>query len=181
MQRAAPDIGAVGFLRQGFVIEDSDTDALPAVSAPSDLQRRLWMKSIHRDLVKIRALIEAIKEAKIAGYINPVIADWVLEELKEATGWSRERLGYRDGEFGWRTMPARGCGKRQCPAIVVDAGQRSRRESFWGSGGWLRCLRRSYLHLLEHVLCRACGKIEELFRLLGRLSCKFLEKLSVQF
>ena len=44
------------------------------------------MKTIHRDLVKIRALIEAIKEAKIEGYINPVIADWVLEELKEATG-----------------------------------------------------------------------------------------------
>ena len=35
------------------------------------------MKSIHRDLVKIRALIEAIKEAKIAGYVNPVLADWV--------------------------------------------------------------------------------------------------------
>ena len=44
------------------------------------------MKSIHRDLVKIRALIEAIKEAKKAGYINPVVADWVLEELKEGTG-----------------------------------------------------------------------------------------------
>jgi hypothetical protein len=38
------------------------------------------MKSIHRDLAKIRALIEAIKEAKIAGYVNPVAADWVLEE-----------------------------------------------------------------------------------------------------
>jgi hypothetical protein len=43
------------------------------------------MKRIHRDPVKIRALIEAIKEAKIAGYINPVLADWVLEELKEGT------------------------------------------------------------------------------------------------
>ena len=53
--------------------------------------------------------------------------------------------------------------------------------SFWGSGGWLHCLRRSCLHLLEHVLSRACGKIEELFRLLGRLSSKFLEELSVQF
>jgi hypothetical protein len=44
------------------------------------------MKSIHRDLAKIRALIEAIKEAKIAGYVNPVVADWVLEELKQGTG-----------------------------------------------------------------------------------------------
>ena len=44
------------------------------------------MKSIHRDLAKIRSLIEVIKEAKKAGYINPVIADWVLEELKEETG-----------------------------------------------------------------------------------------------
>jgi uncharacterized protein YfeS len=44
------------------------------------------MKSIHRDLVKIRVLIEAIKEAKIAGYVNPVLADWALEELKQGTG-----------------------------------------------------------------------------------------------
>ena len=44
------------------------------------------MKSMHRDLAKIRALIEAIKAAKTAGYINPVLADWVLEELKEGTG-----------------------------------------------------------------------------------------------
>ena len=44
------------------------------------------MKSVHPDPAKIRALIEAIKEAKRAGYINPVLADWVLEELKEATG-----------------------------------------------------------------------------------------------
>ena len=43
------------------------------------------MKSIQRDLVKIRPLIDAIKEAKKAGYINPVIADWILEELREAT------------------------------------------------------------------------------------------------
>src|SRR5438445_4088400 len=43
------------------------------------------MKPVNRDLVKIRKLIEAIKEAKIAGYINPVVADWVLEELKEGT------------------------------------------------------------------------------------------------
>lgn len=43
------------------------------------------MKSIHRDLVKIRALVQAIKEAKLAGYINPVVADWVLEELEEET------------------------------------------------------------------------------------------------
>ena len=43
------------------------------------------MKPIHRDPVKIRALIEAINEARIAGYINPVLADWVLEELKEGT------------------------------------------------------------------------------------------------
>jgi hypothetical protein len=41
------------------------------------------MKSIRRDLVKIRTLIEAIKEAKMAGYVNPVLADWVLKELKE--------------------------------------------------------------------------------------------------
>jgi hypothetical protein len=34
---------------------------------------------------KICALIEAIKEAaKIAGYVNPVVADWVLE-LKQGT------------------------------------------------------------------------------------------------
>jgi hypothetical protein len=44
------------------------------------------MKSVHLDLVKIRALIEAIKEARITGYINPVLADWVLEELKQGTG-----------------------------------------------------------------------------------------------
>ena len=44
------------------------------------------MKSIQRDLAKIRALIEAMKEAKMAGYVNPVLADWVLEELKQATG-----------------------------------------------------------------------------------------------
>ena len=44
------------------------------------------MKPLHRDLVKIRALTEAIKEAKIAGYINPVLADWILEELKEGIG-----------------------------------------------------------------------------------------------
>jgi hypothetical protein len=43
------------------------------------------MKSAHRDLVKIRALIEAIKEARTAGYMNPVLADWVLEELKQGT------------------------------------------------------------------------------------------------
>ena len=43
------------------------------------------MKSIHRDMPKIRALIEAITEAKLAGYINPVVAAWVLEELKEGT------------------------------------------------------------------------------------------------
>ena len=35
---------------------------------------------------KIRALIDAIKEAKIAGYINPVLAGWVLEELKQGAG-----------------------------------------------------------------------------------------------
>jgi len=40
------------------------------------------MKTLQRDLVKVRALIEAIKEAKIEGYVNPVIADWVLDELK---------------------------------------------------------------------------------------------------
>jgi hypothetical protein len=44
------------------------------------------MQLIQRDLVKIRALIEAIKEAKIAGYINPVVADWVLEELTQGPG-----------------------------------------------------------------------------------------------
>ena len=67
----------------------ADTDAL---SAFISVTAALWlcngdceMKPIHRDPVKIRALIEAIKEAKIAGYINPVLADWVLEELKEGT------------------------------------------------------------------------------------------------
>jgi hypothetical protein len=44
------------------------------------------MQLIQRDLVKIRALIEAIKEAKIAGYINPVVADWVLAELTQGPG-----------------------------------------------------------------------------------------------
>ncbi len=43
------------------------------------------MDSIPRDAAKIRTLIDAIKEAKIAGYINPVLADWVLEELKQGT------------------------------------------------------------------------------------------------
>ena len=85
MQWAAPDIGAVGFLRQGFVIEDGDTDALRDESAPLICNGDCEMKSIHRDLVKIRALIEAIKEAKIAGYVNPVLADWVLEELQHGT------------------------------------------------------------------------------------------------
>jgi hypothetical protein len=33
------------------------------------------MKSAHHDPVKIRALIEAIKEAKKGGYLNPVLAD----------------------------------------------------------------------------------------------------------
>jgi hypothetical protein len=41
------------------------------------------MKSINPDAAKIRALMEAIKEAKKAGYLNPVLAEWVLEELKE--------------------------------------------------------------------------------------------------
>ena len=40
------------------------------------------MKSINSDPAKIHALIEAIKEAKKAGYLNPVLADWVLQELK---------------------------------------------------------------------------------------------------
>ena len=66
-----------------------DTDALPAfISVTAALllcNGDCEMKPIHRDPVKIRALIEAIKEAKIAGYINPVLADWVLEELKEGT------------------------------------------------------------------------------------------------
>jgi hypothetical protein len=44
------------------------------------------MNSIPRDAAKIRALIDAIKEAKTAGYINPVLAGWVLEELKQGTG-----------------------------------------------------------------------------------------------
>lgn len=44
------------------------------------------MKSMDRDLVKIRGLTEAIKAAKIAGYVNPVLADWVLEELKQGPG-----------------------------------------------------------------------------------------------
>jgi hypothetical protein len=44
------------------------------------------MNSIPRDAAKIRALIDAIKEAKIAGYINPVLAGWVLEELKQGAG-----------------------------------------------------------------------------------------------
>ena len=43
------------------------------------------MKSVNRDLVKSRELIEAIKEAKIAGYIKPVAADWVLELVRQAT------------------------------------------------------------------------------------------------
>ena len=43
------------------------------------------MKTLQRDLIKLRGLTEAIKQAKIEGYINPVIADWVLDELKEAT------------------------------------------------------------------------------------------------
>ena len=79
-------------------------------------------------------------------------------------------------------MPARRCGKENAPQSLWTRGKEVDGDlSFWGSGGWLRCLRRSYLHLLEHVLCRASGKIEELFCLLGRLSCKFLEELSVQF
>lgn len=41
------------------------------------------MKSNNPDAAKIRALMEAIKEAKKAGYLNPVLAEWVLEELKE--------------------------------------------------------------------------------------------------
>ena len=39
------------------------------------------MKTLQRDLAKISALVDAIKEAKTEAYINPVIADWVLEEL----------------------------------------------------------------------------------------------------
>ena len=72
---------------------------------------------------------------------------------------------------------------RDAPESSSDAGQEKSRliVAYRPSGGRLHCLRRSSLDLLEHMLSRACGKIEELFRLFGCLCGKLLEELCVQF